>query len=438
MPLKATLTILPQESENRHRARDGNDLVVRFLTGLYFAPYLNAASRSIPNWRIERMPQKFFSLRNKRFMLLLFLVIVSGSALVWINREHLLASYYVHRLTRAGDEDREEWVQRVAGLGEASVSSLLHALANKNRQGCANAKEALRCLTANWGSNDPRTEALLLRLGDTFAQFSSSGQNCVLEVVEELYHSRESAQPPGPSFYVRVGRLLCEAGSDTDARVLSRALALAGEVAAAKHTEAVRMCRELVQASLRTRDTRNRIEAIRLALRPEFNLIEAVAPLLSHDSAAVRRAALLAVGPAAGDIATDDLLHWLHDPDEDVRRLCEKALLGRGLNAEQVKLGRLMTDERPQVRLGVFEVLKGTSDLDQGIWLRRLSHDDSPAIRAAAVRAAVEQPQLDLRDRLEQMSQNDPSITVRQLAQHYLYGIAQSTSDKSHAKVGNK
>jgi hypothetical protein len=41
-------------------------------------------------------------------------------------------------------------------------------------------------------------------------------------------------------------------------------------------------------------------------------------------------------------------------------------------------------------------------------------------VRAAAVRAAGEEQQVDFSDRLTQMAQNDPSPTVRQLAQYYL------------------
>jgi hypothetical protein len=41
-------------------------------------------------------------------------------------------------------------------------------------------------------------------------------------------------------------------------------------------------------------------------------------------------------------------------------------------------------------------------------------------VRAAAARAALEQRVRSLADRLEQMAQNDPSPSVRQLAQYYL------------------
>ena len=109
----------------------------------------------------------------------------------------------------------------------------------------------------------------------------------------------------------------------------------------------------------------------------------------------------------------------LHDPDPEVRTLCEEALRSRGLQEEHVKLGRLMTDSRPAVRLQVLARLYRVHDLEPSIWLRHLSHDPAPAVRAAAVRAAAEQKGTGLADRLEQMAQNDPCPSVRQLAQYY-------------------
>ena len=79
-----------------------------------------------------------------------------------------------------------------------------------------------------------------------------------------------------------------------------------------------------------------------------------------------------------------------------------------------------MADRRPAVRLAVIDNLQAAVDLDAGAWLRRLSHDPVPAIRAAAARAAVNQARSDLRDRIEQMAQTDPSPTVQQVARYYL------------------
>src|SRR5208337_1265426 len=129
-----------------------------------------------------------------------------------------------------------------------------------------------------------------------------------------------------------------------------------------------------------------------------------LAPLLDDPVAEVRQAAILAVGPARDVVNTEDLLRALHDPDPDVRRLCEVMLLGdRGLRQEDVILGRLISDARPEVRLKVLDRLRPASDTEPGVWLRRLSQDPVPAVRAAALRAVAEQPLLDFSERLQQM-----------------------------------
>jgi hypothetical protein len=122
-------------------------------------------------------------------------------------------------------------------------------------------------------------------------------------------------------------------------------------------------------------------------------------------------------------IGEDDLLPLLHDPDADVRRLCEAALRGRQLLPEHIRLGRLLTDPNPVVRLQVLDDLDKTPDLDPGVWLRRLSHDPSPAVRVAAVRAMSRQTLIDLSDRIDQMARSDPSPSVCQLAQFYLRSL---------------
>src|SRR5581483_8097547 len=97
-----------------------------------------------------------------------------------------------------------------------------------------------------------------------------------------------------------------------------------------------------------------------------------------------------------------------------------EALRGRGLQPGHLKLARLVTDPRPVNRLRVLDHLFDDGSLDPAVWLRRLSHDPSPAVRAAAVRAMSRQAAVDLTDRLDQMARSDPSPTVRDLARYYL------------------
>jgi hypothetical protein len=209
-----------------------------------------------------------------------------------------------------------------------------------------------------------------------------------------------------------------------DADVRGRGLELAGAVLQREERpDVIAVCRVLVRGGLQDPEAANRALSARMAANKALNLLPQVAPLLDDPSPLVRQVAMLVVGPAQEAVSTDDLLRSLHDTDEDVRHLCEAALRDwRGLRNEDVALARLFSDSRPGVRLQVLESLRRASDLEPGVWLRRLSHDPVPAVRAAAIRASREQLHVDLSDRLSQMAQSDPSPTVRQLAQYYLAG----------------
>jgi len=129
---------------------------------------------------------------------------------------------------------------------------------------------------------------------------------------------------------------------------------------------------------------------------------------------------VLAVGPADHLVRDEALLPCLHDKDAEVRRLCEIALQSRGLRPEHLRLGRLLTHPIATMRLQVLDELNSSADLDPALWLRRLSHDPSPAVRAGALRMMSERANLDLDDRMEQMARGDPSPTVSSLARFYL------------------
>src|SRR5262249_26046743 len=140
-----------------------------------------------------------------------------------------------------------------------------------------------------------------------------------------------------PLTLAAVTRLLTEAARQPDAEVHARALALVAVLVGQVTSEDVQTgVRELTRACLRDERAANRVQAVRLALRPELDLLESVVPLLNDPVPEVRRTAMLAVGPAEEVIRTDALLRWLHDPDADVRKLCEKALRSRGLQEEHL------------------------------------------------------------------------------------------------------
>jgi len=337
----------------------------------------------------------------------------------WVERRPLLAWYYVRGLSRAGDREREVWVQRVLTVPADALPGLLDGLCDEDARACANCQAGLARLVHQWGPADPRALALGDELASRFTRLSVAGQQGALRLQLTWLRTAANSKAPAREQWQHAGRLLVAAGRATDREVRSRAFELAALLMAqAGAPDTADDCREFLGACLRADQSEVRLRAIRLSEQP--GLLRQVVPLLGDSDASVRRAAMLAVGPAQDVVLADELLHALHDSDPEVRRLCEAALRGRHLSDGQIRLGRLITDERPAVRLQVLASIEDCSDLEPGVWLRRLSHDPEPAVRIAALRAATEQSVVDLSDRIDQMAQSDPSPSVCQLARYYL------------------
>ncbi len=294
----------------------------------------------------------------------------------WLGRESLQARYYTYRLLHAAGDDSGRWVEQVGSWGGGVADALLDCFARADATDCERAGAALARLAGSWPADDPRPAALAQRLAERFSTWSLPGQQAALECVAVL---AEGTQP---------------------------------DVLAA--------CRRVVQLGVPSADAGVRLRSAALALRPGVGAAELLVPLLHDPSAEVRRAALLGVGPERQLVADDDLLPWLHDPDAEVRRLCETALRSRGLRAVDVRLGRLLTDPKPTARLELLTLLRDDGEVDLGMWLRRLSQDPAPAVRAAAARLAGEHQVVQLADRLAEMAQADPDLTVRPIAGYHL------------------
>jgi hypothetical protein len=374
-----------------------------------------------------------YGIRGKKYLGgVLLVVLLGGAGVAWVERGTLLAWFYVRGLARAGEGERDRWVGRVAGLGEAAIPGLLDCLAQPDPGVCRNAREALCHLAGPWGDGDNRAVDLALRLAREFPRLSPAGQENALQLAGHWFPARDPGPAPAAGLVPACARLVEEAAGATDPAVQAAALELcAGLLGQPQGTEALSASRELVRASLRGQAPANRLRAVRLALHPGMDLLEQVVALLNDPEAVVRRAALLAVGPADQVVHDEGLLPSLNDPDPEVRRLCEAALRGRGLRPEHLQLGRLLTHPNPVVRLEVLDLLRKERDLDQGLWLRRLSHDPSPAVRVAAIREMSQQAFLDLSDRIDQMARSDPSPTVCKLAQFYLARLKQSPGPRA-------
>jgi hypothetical protein len=359
--------------------------------------------------------------RSKKLRIGLAILLILGGV-AWWQRTPLLTWYYVRGLSEADEADREKWVSRVASLDAAAVPSLLACLYDPEDRVCANAGAALSCLAEGWGAVDPRADVLLEELRNRFNTWSVPGQKAALAVPAALLRSLQTKSPPA-SLTLTSAALLTAAEKNPELK--PRILSLAGLLVDRVHPgQCLETCCKLADQGLTDSDPDTRVLAVQLTLhtakRAGSNRLGKVVPLLRDPSASVRRAAVVALAQDRDAIADDDLLPLLHDADVEVQRLCETALRGRGLQETHILLGRLISDDRPAARLNVLQHLNGATDLEPGVWLRRLSQDPVPAVRAAAVRAALTQPRVDLRDRLRHMAESDPSPTVRQLAGHYL------------------
>jgi hypothetical protein len=349
------------------------------------------------------------------------LLLLAAAGVGWTCRTTLLSWYYLRSLDRAGEADGAVWAERVAGLDTEAVPGLLHRLTRDDAARCAKAGLALERLVARWPADDPRGAALAGRLVESFAGLSRTGQKQVLVFACSWLKPGTAAEPQA-EVASTLARLVPEAGRTQDRGVRVAGLELASLMMARDDAQAmVAPCRDLARLCLEDADGEVRARAVPLTFYPGMGLQKQLLPLLRDPEPEVRRLALLALGPAPDAITTDELLHWLHDPDPDVRRACEKALNeDRKLSKTHIRLGRLLTHPEPRVRLEVLDHLPRSRDLDPGVWLRHLSHDAMPSVRAAAIRAAATDfAGVDLRDRLEQMRQ-DPSPTVGQLAHYYL------------------
>jgi hypothetical protein len=341
----------------------------------------------------------------------------------WIERTPLLTWIYVRGLARANEESQAGWVERVAGQDAEAVPPLVNLLNQDDAQVCGNSEAALIHLSTRWNADDPRRQDLAQRLADSFARFSGVGQGSALKVALSWLSVDSTGQPPSTETIRQCARLLEEAARVKGTNAHASGLELAATLLARSHeAELTKPCQRLTIACFQDAEAENRARAVEMALNPSLDLAKQAASLLNDSAPEVRRVAMLAVGVAKDAVTTDDLLPWLHDADAEVRRLCELELRGRGLQDNQLRLGRLITDPCSKKRLEVLSYLHGSGggDLDAGVWLRHLSHDPAPEVRFAAIRVVKEDGLAELNDRIDQMARNDPSPTICDFARRCL------------------
>jgi len=359
---------------------------------------------------------------RRRYLLFILIAFGAVGLCLWLGRTQIQARYCVYQLGRADAGDRDLWIARITNLDDAGVSCLIEGLKSNDHRSCDNFTTGLQTLGVRWGLDDSRAVSLSSKVADAFPGMSAAGQERTLKLVEAWLSAGEKNGSRADEVLRQISRLLAQAAQEDIPLIRREAFSLADKLLAKVDHDPMILdaCRDVARNGLNDAETDNRVHAIRLAQAPGMNLLLEVVPRLRDHSQAVRRAAILALGPVPEVINDDTLFYWLSDPDPEVRELCEVALRGRGLQDHHIRLARIMADPRPTVRMQVIETIDQAPDLDPGVWLRRLSHDSCPAVRAAAARAAAGQSLVDLSDRIDQMAKTDPSPTVQQVARYYL------------------
>jgi hypothetical protein len=356
--------------------------------------------------------------KSKWTWLCLFILLSGAGLLAWLEQVSIVAWYHAGRLARADESDRERHLQALAALEAAAVPALLNHLDSKDETRRANARWALIELARQWGPNDANTRLLAAYLEQEFENFNGIAQGEAMLILSELM---EQSEKNGVNReYARLaGRFLSQASEEESA--LPGVLQLAWSSLRQANPPGdllLHACRRCSAAGLADRRADCRVLAVRLAAAPLVGLVDQLPPLLKDADAEVRGLALLAVGGLEDLVSTDELLPLLHDSDSEVRGICMQALRSRGLVPAQLQLAKAMGDPQPSVRARVPAQIDDFPELDTRVWLERLSRDSSPAVRAAAVRVAGERR--DLAERLKEIVLDDPSPTVRQIADYYL------------------
>ena len=140
------------------------------------------------------------------------------------------------------------------------------------------------------------------------------------------------------------------------------------------------------------------------------------AAFLNDANPAVRVATLQAFASRRDLVGEDAVLPLLHDTVKEVAMYAEGVLRVRGLNADQIGLGRMVSHPRREMRIAAIPMLLKRTDIDPEVWLIHLTNDKDDAVRLEAVKACEGRVTPEIRQRLREMAAADDSDDVRTLA----------------------
>jgi len=185
-------------------------------------------------------------------------------------------------------------------------------------------------------------------------------------------------------------------------------------------------CRRIVGWGLRSTYASVRREAVILSRHYGSEFRQEWLELLKDPDDQVRQAALFTVttlADASAGLSDEELFHWLHDPDEGVRRICQDALNSRGRSVLEIDLGRRLTHPDINERLKLIAELRYDEVVvDPEPWFHHLVRDPEAAVRVAAVRAVAElraQRRSPCPLWVEAVIRTDPDSLARRIMQYY-------------------
>jgi hypothetical protein len=134
----------------------------------------------------------------------------------------------------------------------------------------------------------------------------------------------------------------------------------------------------------------------------------------SADGGLVRQQVLVSFAQRPLLLTEEMILKRLYDPEPAIVQTAELILKTRGLSPEQIELGRLIFDPKPENRASVIPRLRDRTDIDPVVWLLQLSRDENETVRVTAAAALAERPTPEVLQRLTEMARSDRSPAVRQ------------------------
>lgn len=149
---------------------------------------------------------------------------------------------------------------------------------------------------------------------------------------------------------------------------------------------------------------------------------------MSEDGAEVRRQVLSSFASRRALLTEEALLKRLYDPAPGIPETAEVILKTRGLNDEQISLGKMIYHPKPALRASVIPLLRDRTDIDPVVWFLQLTRDSEPSVRASAVEALAGRLSPEVRQRLAEMASSDQSPQVRQAASKIVPPASEKTA----------